>query len=143
MGGYAALAGVTIDRGVYRCAVSVGGVSDFGDQTAYSGKYAANAERYWLRFMGAQSMRDPVIAQYSPANFAALADAPVMLIHGLDDTVVPIIQSRKMAKALQAAGKPVELVELPGEDHWLSTGATRLQMLQATVAFLEKNNPPN
>lgn len=26
---------------------------------------------------------------------------------------------------------------------WLSTGATRLPMLQATVAFLEKNSPPN
>jgi dipeptidyl aminopeptidase/acylaminoacyl peptidase len=48
-----------------------------------------------------------------------------------------------MADALRAAGKPVELVELAGEDHWLSNGATRLQMLQATVDFLEKNNPPH
>jgi dipeptidyl aminopeptidase/acylaminoacyl peptidase len=48
-----------------------------------------------------------------------------------------------MAAALRAAGKPVEMVELRGEDHWLSRGATRLQMLQATVAFVEKYNPPN
>jgi dipeptidyl aminopeptidase/acylaminoacyl peptidase len=34
-------------------------------------------------------------------------------------------------------------VTLKHEDHWLSTGATRLQMLQATVAFLKTNNPPN
>jgi dipeptidyl aminopeptidase/acylaminoacyl peptidase len=70
-------------------------------------------------------------------------EIPVLLIHGRDDTVVPISQSRRMANAMQAAGKPVELVELPGEDHWLSRGETRLKMLQATVAFLEKNNPPN
>jgi dipeptidyl aminopeptidase/acylaminoacyl peptidase len=29
------------------------------------------------------------------------------------------------------------------EDHWLSRGETRLQMLQATVDFLKANNPPN
>ena len=48
-----------------------------------------------------------------------------------------------MADAMRKAGKPVELIELPSEDHWLSRGETRLRMLTATVAFLEKNNPPN
>jgi dipeptidyl aminopeptidase/acylaminoacyl peptidase len=93
--------------------------------------------------MGAEDPGDPVLAKLSPAKLAANADAPILLIHGSDDTVVPIEQSRIMANALKAAGKPVELVELKSDDHWLSRGATRLQMLQATVAFLEKNNPPN
>ena len=48
-----------------------------------------------------------------------------------------------MARALRAAGKPVEFVTLPGEDHWLSKSATRLAMLQAAVAFIERNNPPD
>jgi dipeptidyl aminopeptidase/acylaminoacyl peptidase len=48
-----------------------------------------------------------------------------------------------MVDALKKAGKPVEFVTLKHEDHWLSSGATRLQMLQATVAFLKTNNPPN
>ena len=60
-----------------------------------------------------------------------------------DDTIVTISQSRRMADALRKAGKPVELIELSSEDHWLSRGETRLQMLKATVAFLEKNNPPD
>jgi dipeptidyl aminopeptidase/acylaminoacyl peptidase len=42
---------------------------------------------------------------------------------------------------LRRADKPVELVELPGEDHWLSRSARRLQMLAETVRFLEANNP--
>jgi len=29
------------------------------------------------------------------------------------------------------------------EDHWLSRGKTRFQMLDATVKFVEANNPPN
>jgi dipeptidyl aminopeptidase/acylaminoacyl peptidase len=48
-----------------------------------------------------------------------------------------------MADAMKKAGKPVELVTLDGEDHWLSRGATRLRMLTSVVDFLEKNNPAN
>jgi len=48
-----------------------------------------------------------------------------------------------MAGALKKAGKPFEFVTLKHEDHWLSSSATRLQMLQATSAFLAANNPAN
>jgi dienelactone hydrolase len=143
-GGYAALAGATIDHGVYRCAVSVSGVADLKGLAAdFGSKQGQNAERYWFRFVGAKDGGDPVILQYSPLHRAAEADIPILLIHGKDDTVVPISQSRQMASALQGAGKSVELIELAGEDHHLRTGATRLQMLQATVDFLEKYNPSN
>ena len=68
---------------------------------------------------------------------------PILIIHGKDDTVVPFEQSQIMADALKKAGKPYDFVILNHEDHWLSTGATRLQMLQATMDFVEKNNPPS
>lgn len=145
-GGYAALAGATIDRGVYRCAVSVAGPSDLRrmlkstNRLHRSGKNAAT--RYWLNFMGADGIRDPDLEALSPALLADRADIPVLLIHGKDDTVVPYEQSMVMASALKKAGKPYELVTLAGEDHWLSRGATRQQMLNATVAFLERQNPP-
>jgi dipeptidyl aminopeptidase/acylaminoacyl peptidase len=57
--------------------------------------------------------------------------------------VVPLEQSQIMAEVLRKAGKPVELVVQKGEDHWLSRGETRLQTLEATMAFVEKYNPPN
>jgi dipeptidyl aminopeptidase/acylaminoacyl peptidase len=143
-GGYAALAGATIDHGVYRCAVAVAGVSNLKAMISEDLDSSGHeAERFWLRYIGAKNRGDPVLTWYSPALRAKDADIPVLLIHGRDDTVVPISHSRQMADALRAAGKPGELIELPGEDHHLSRGQTRLEMLQATVAFLEKNNPPN
>ncbi len=48
-----------------------------------------------------------------------------------------------MAAALTKAGKSVQSVTLKSEDHWLTSGETRLQMLTATLDFLEKNNPPD
>jgi dipeptidyl aminopeptidase/acylaminoacyl peptidase len=93
--------------------------------------------------MGAEDSRDPVLAQISPAAHADRIAAPVLLIHGRDDTVVPLEQSEIMAAALRKAGKPAELVMLTGADHWLSRGDTRLQTLEATMAFVEKYNPPD
>ena len=79
----------------------------------------------------------------SPALHADKAAIPILIIHGQDDTVVRFDQSQEMADALRRAGKSVEFVTLKSEDHWLSRGETRLQMLSAAVAFVEKNNPPD
>jgi dipeptidyl aminopeptidase/acylaminoacyl peptidase len=143
-GGYAALAGATLDKGVYRCAVSFGGVSDLRRMIGYDkDRGGKSSMRYWNRFMGAADMNDPVLAKYSPALRADQADVPILLIHGKDDTVVPLEQSVEMADALKKAGKPVDLLVQNHADHWLSLGKTRLEMLQATMAFVEKHNPPN
>jgi dipeptidyl aminopeptidase/acylaminoacyl peptidase len=66
-----------------------------------------------------------------------------LLIHGKDDSVVPYDQSQMMFNALKKAHKQVEFVTLKHEDHWMSNSDTRMQMLQVTVDFLKKNNPPN
>ena len=146
-GGYAALAGPTLDPGVYRCAASVAGVSDLRRMIAYAavrGERGDNATvRYWNRFMGGDGPDDRSLDARSPARMADRADAPILLIHGRDDTVVPLDQSRAMADALRSAGKPYQFVELGGEDHWLSRAETRQRMLREVVGFLETHNPPD
>ncbi len=47
-----------------------------------------------------------------------------------------------MESALRRAGKPVELVKMDNEDHWLSREEPRIGMLKSAVAFVEKYNPP-
>jgi dipeptidyl aminopeptidase/acylaminoacyl peptidase len=91
--------------------------------------------------MGVETAESPTdhLNAASPAQHAERVRAPVLLIHGRDDTVVPIGQSRTMEQALTAAGKSVQLVELEGEDHWLSGVKTRLETLQALDAFLAEH----
>ena len=103
-GGYAALAGATLDTGVHRCAVSYGGISDlrkFNNWTSSNKGYAS--QRYWLRFMGAETTKDSSLQAVSPIAHVENVSIPVLLIHGKDDTVVPLEQSRIMADALKAA----------------------------------------
>jgi dipeptidyl aminopeptidase/acylaminoacyl peptidase len=141
-GGYAALAGVTLQKGLYRCAVAVAGVSDVAKMAStdiQESGYDDTLKRALKEELGERKDLRPI----SPVNFAAQADAPILLIHGKDDTVVPYGQSTAMAGALREAGKPVEMVTLPGEDHWLSRSETRLAMLEAAVRFITANNPPD
>jgi dipeptidyl aminopeptidase/acylaminoacyl peptidase len=145
-GGYAALAGVTLKHGLYRCAAAYAGVTDPDEmlQFAYRkwGEQARSDLRYWRSYLlGADAKTSSVPDDISPLARAAEADAPILLIHGMDDTVVPIDQSKHMEAALSRAGKSVELLTLKGEDHWLSRSSSRLQMLKAMVGFVEKYNP--
>ena len=136
-GGYAALAGAAFTPDLYACAASIGGVSDlptllseakrpFGSDTD---AVASDEERIGKTY-------DPNVIAKSPARSAATVTAPVLLLHGVDDSVVPIAQSERMARALEKAGRPVKFVKLAGEDHWLSRGDTRLQVLKELDAFL-------
>lgn len=145
-GGYAALAGVTLESGVYRCAVAVAGVSDLGrmlTEFAVGARQTSQPLRYWERFLRADGPDDPRIDEISPLKHAQNASAPILLIHGKEDTTVPYYQSEAMAKALKRAGKPVELVSLAKEGHHLSMSPTRQQMLTALTDFLRRNNPPD
>ena len=143
-GGYAALAGVSLQSDIYRCAISVAGLGDLQTMLRFESNYKSNvSERYWDRFMGVTGPNDEAAKKISPYDHIDAITVPVLLIHGKDDTVVPYQQSDMMAAALKRAGKSVEFVTLKGEDHWLSRPETRTQMLVSSVEFLRKYNPPD
>ena len=145
-GGYATMAGVTLQNGIYRCAAAGAGVYDLNAMLVWNrdryGKLQ-QSERYWKTSMALKSESDPAGALVSPAKNAANVTVPVMLIHGRQDTTVPIEQSEEMAAALRAAGKSFEYVVLENETHHIETGSLRIKMLDAMIGFLLKHNPTN
>lgn len=141
-GGYAALAGATLQQGIYRCAVAVAPVSDLKDM--YWTRYSESGRSKMTRANHLQALGDPSkFDEVSPRKRAREANAPILLIHGKDDTVVAFDQSTKMVDALKSAGKPHEFIVLREEDHWLSKSATRQQMLEEAMRFVQKHNPAN
>ncbi len=139
-GGYAALAGATLTPELYACAISISGVSDLPEMigwvSARTGDESGSV-MYWRDHIGPPS--DPAVIAASPARNVEGIRAPVLLIHGRDDTVVPFAQSEKMDRAMRAAGKPVTLIELSGEDHWMSRAPTRTRLLQELDKFLAQH----
>lgn len=141
-GGYAALAGATLTPDRYRCAASIAGPSDLNafirSRERMQGRQSIGAD-YWRMSIGDREEDQQRIREHSPANLADRVTIPILLMHGTDDTVVPITQSRLMEDRLRAAGKNVRFVELRGDDHWLSNGETRTQMLSELETFLAQN----
>ena len=144
-GGYAALAGAALTPDRYRCAASVGGVADLNEvlrqRQAVTGGQSI-ASDWWRISIGDREEDRERIRGVSPVNLADRIRIPVLLIHGTDDTVVPITQSRRMLDRLRDAGRNVRFVELRGDDHWLSDAETRIRMLRELEAFLAANIGP-
>jgi dipeptidyl aminopeptidase/acylaminoacyl peptidase len=145
-GGYAALAGATLTPDRYRCAASVAGVTDLSEflrvRSNQSGGGDSMTSDYWRISIGDRQEDRNRIRAVSPANLADRVTIPILLIHGTDDTIVPIDQSRRMRSRLAAAGKDVRFVELSGDDHYLSDAETRIQMLRELETFLARNLGP-
>jgi len=141
-GGYAALAGGAFTPDLYKCVAAIAPVSDLPrmliDEKRDSGKDHWVYE-YWTKVIGDLKAERKKLESISPVNFAADFQAPVLLIHGKDDTVVPMRQSMRMERALKNAGKSVEFKRLKGEDHWLSTSETRLETLKVLDVFVSKH----
>ncbi len=136
-GGYAALAGATITPDRYACAASINGLSDpegmLKDVERYS-KTSMSAE-WWRKSMGDMDH----LRKVTPLRLADRVHIPILLLHALDDSVVPVEQSRDMNRKLIAAKRNVRFVELGGDDHWLSGASTRTQMLQELDTFLAQS----
>jgi pimeloyl-ACP methyl ester carboxylesterase len=141
-GGYAAMAAATLHPDAYRCAASFAGISDLGillgeEMRAWGPSSGAADE---LRKMLGKAPK-ALLDSTSPARIAGKAKIPLLLIHGDKDTVVPIEQSQIMVRAMQGAGKAVEMVTLAEENHYLIHSNTRTQMLSALETFLARNLP--
>jgi dipeptidyl aminopeptidase/acylaminoacyl peptidase len=143
-GGFAALAGAFHTPDLYRCAISVAGVADLPAMLAYEVGRAGSKSflaDYWQSVIGDRKDDKDAIRAASPLQNAEAIKAPVLLLHGEDDSIVPIAQSRAMAKRLKELGKTVSLIELKGDDHWLSATPTRTRTLEEIETFLAANLP--
>jgi dipeptidyl aminopeptidase/acylaminoacyl peptidase len=143
-GGYAALAGAAFTPETYACAASVAGVSDLEAMLRFeeldSGRESTTVSYWKARIGDHRSSADARrIRATSPALHTDRVRVPVLLMHGVEDTIVPIAQSVIMRDALRRANKPVQYVELNGDDHHLTLAETRIRVLGELEKFLAAN----
>ena len=115
---------------LFRAAVSHAGISNV---TSYWG------EGYWgvgyNAVAAAQSYpwQNPELFTQQGALFNAdKITTPLLLLHGTVDTNVPIGESIQLYNALKILGRPVEFVQVDGENH-IITDVTKRQLWQNTI----------
>ncbi len=100
-------------------------------QSRWAGRAAA-------QFLGGTPQQVPQeFAAASPIDHVAPGDPPMFLVHGREDPLVPVDQSRMLAAALQGAGVPVQLVLVHGGHNLdFPIGAGQRNLIQPLLEFL-------
>lgn len=144
-GGYAALAGAALTPDLYKCAISIAGLSDLPElietERSDGGRRSALYASVQERIGDPDQNREQLIAA-SPRRHIDQIRIPILLVHGERDDVTLASQSERMRDALQRAGKPVRYVEIEGNvyhpwDGWTNRDAERL--LTEMDTFLNEN----
>lgn len=133
-GGYAALMGAAKTPDLYKCAVSFAGVTDLPQLVKDQRMGFANSV---LEQQIGSDFKD--LKERSPSYKADQISSPVLIMHGIEDRVVPINQARRMSDAMKKAGKEFEYYEFEGGNHNLSYDINRIAAFEYMDAFLSKH----
>lgn len=136
-GGYAALMSAITEPELYRCVISIAGVTDptmlIND---YRNFLISRAAR---EFIGTS---DEVRDRGSPLKRAAEIRQPLLLFHGDEDLNVRVGHSKALARAVKKAGGEVQLQVYDDAEHNLWSNRYRVDMLERIGRFLAEHNGP-
>ena len=127
VGGYFTAMATIRRPDVFKAGVAGAPVVDFDDyDTAYTERYLG------LPREDAEGYRKSDVLTY-----AAQLSRPLLVMHGLTDDNVYFENSYKLTQALLDAGKPYQLLLLPGT-HQLPDPLIRTRVGEARVGFMER-----
>jgi dipeptidyl aminopeptidase/acylaminoacyl peptidase len=140
-GGYSALMQAILEPDMYRCIIAGAAPTDLPVMLDWIGEDGGDVLEYFHRAMGdPRTDMDRLIA-FSPARRAAEIRAPVLLLHGRRDGVVPVEQSELMAEALSAVNADHNFVPHLG-NHGISTDSQWTHVATRITLFLHEHLQP-
>jgi dipeptidyl aminopeptidase/acylaminoacyl peptidase len=138
-GGYAALMGAVLRPDLYKAAVGICGVYDLPDMMDWVRRNDDTADglgfRFWTQRIGDPGTDGARLEAASPRRRTAEINCPVVLVHGVDDGVVPVVQSQRMRDALRSARRSVDYVEVPDAGHADWSDDQELALMRRYVAL--------
>jgi dipeptidyl aminopeptidase/acylaminoacyl peptidase len=141
-GGYAAMMGAVLRPDLYKAAISICGVSDLPDILEWEKRLDDSPGQeifgFWSKRIGVPGTDDAMLIAASPRRRVAEITCPVFLVHGTDDTIVPVAQTRRLNSALKSAGKQVEFVEVNDAGHADWEDEKEQELMGRYVALLSR-----
>lgn len=131
-GGYTTLRALTATD-VFTAGISSYGVGDLEILARDTHKFES---RYLDGLVGPYPADRAVYVDRSPIHHVDQLSAPILLLQGLEDKVVPPNQAEEMAAAARAKGLPVALLIFEGEGHGFRRAETIVASYEAQVSFL-------
>jgi dipeptidyl aminopeptidase/acylaminoacyl peptidase len=130
-GGFTVLAALS-SSDVFKAGADYFGVSDMTALAKDTHKFES---RYLDSMIGPLPQAQAVYESRSPLNHLDGFKAPLIVLQGADDPVVPPSQSAKIVEALRARGVPVAYLLFPGEGHGFRKPENTIRSLQSELSF--------
>jgi dienelactone hydrolase len=132
-GGYLTLAALTFHPDLFATGISICGMSDLS--TFYRNTEPWIAAAAHPKYGHPISDRD-LLDQLSPLLRVDALTAPLLLVHGGNDTNVPVSESAQMAEALRERGRTVRYLVFPDDGHQIAKRENRAALGTAVQGWL-------
>lgn len=130
-GGYTTLCALAF-RDTFAAGASLYGIADLELLASDTHKFEAHSMD-WL--VGPYPATRARYRERSPLHAADRISAPLLILQGLDDLVVPPNQAQAIADALERRGIPHAYVAFEGEDHGFRRAENLQRALEAELSF--------
>jgi dipeptidyl aminopeptidase/acylaminoacyl peptidase len=132
-GGYLTLAALTTYPSLFAVGIDICGMSDFATFYRHT--------EPWIASAAVSKYGDPVADQallhdLSPMTHIDRLRTPLMIVHGENDSNVPVIEAEQLAAALAERGVEHQYLLFPDEGHELLHRSSRAEYLRAAVDWL-------
>ncbi|MCZ6687226.1 MAG: S9 family peptidase [Gammaproteobacteria bacterium] len=143
-GGYATLMGLVKTPELFSCGINYVGVSDLDRlYLAMKRKYSVSGQDRrvnWFHWAIGDPDKDKErFYETSPINHVDKIQAPLLIVHGVFDPIVPVEHARRLAGKLKSAGKEFEYQEKRYEAHGFRTPANQADLYDMIDTFLAKH----
>jgi dipeptidyl aminopeptidase/acylaminoacyl peptidase len=130
-GGYTTLRALTW-KDFFAAGANYFGVAELETFVEDTHKFEA---RYLDTLVGPYPERKDLYYERSPANFVDGLNAPVIVLQGLEDKIVPPSQSEIIVEALKQKGLPYAYLAFEGEQHGFRKAETIIRAAEAELYF--------
>jgi dipeptidyl aminopeptidase/acylaminoacyl peptidase len=133
-GGYLTLAALTFHSTLFAAGVSICGMSDLC--TFYRNTEPWIAAAAYPKY--GHPVRDrPLLEKLSPLRRVDALTAPLLVVHGANDTNVPFGESEQIVEALLEAGRPVRFLSFDDDGHGIDKRENRAVLTAAIAEWLK------
>ncbi len=134
-GGYMVMAGLTEYPDLFAAGTNLFGVVNFET-------FFAKTEP-WMAAISTIEYGDPrtqvdLLRRLSPIHQIERVRAPTIVLHGANDTNVPVVEAEQVVNSLKKRGVPVEYILFPDEGHGFRKTPNRIRANIAVVQWFEK-----
>ena len=158
---HVAAAGLADSRRIGIMGGSYGGYMTMAGLVEYPDRFAAGCNLYgvvnfetffrqtepWMAAISKVEYGDPetdldMLRALSPIHRLDRVRAPVLVLHGANDTNVPVGEAEQVVAGLRARGVPVEFILFPDEGHGFQKTVNRIRAAEAVAGWFERYLAP-